>query len=79
MGSIACDHMRAPEYYIASVKPCAWKTLPCNSYQDCRDGNTLICPAGGCPSMGFGADSAKGTGRFYLKTTAMKPFCCKLD
>ncbi|XP_020607531.1 pancreatic lipase-related protein 2-like isoform X2 [Orbicella faveolata] len=75
VSSVSCDHMRATEYYIASVGQCSWKTHPCKSYNDCRDGKTLNCPAGGCPSMGFDADSAKHAGRFYLQTKSKAPFC----
>ena len=79
VGSASCSHMRATEYYIASVGQCSWQTRPCESYGDCTDGKIMGCPASGCPSMGFDADSAKHSGRFYLQTKSNAPFCCRLD
>ncbi|XP_078354760.1 inactive pancreatic lipase-related protein 1-like isoform X1 [Oculina patagonica] len=73
--TVACDHMRAPEYYIASVQNrCSWKAFPCDNYNDFEAGKCLQCN-GECPTMGYGADQPKKFGAFYLKTTRKAPFC----
>lgn len=73
--TVICDHMRAPEFYIESVKnQCSWRAHPCKSLEDCERGRYTRCNSG-CSSMGYGADKPKRTGRFYLKTTANAPFC----
>ena len=75
--TIICDHMRAPEYYIASVKgKCSWKAFPCQSYNDFEDGKCRKCN-GECPSMGYGADKTKKSGEYYLSTNSKSPFCSK--
>ena len=71
---VKCDHQRAWEYYIASVKnPHSWKARPCKDYKNCENGETTACD-GECPSMGYGADETKPTGKFYLVTSAQAPF-----
>ncbi|KAL9951929.1 hypothetical protein ACROYT_G044684 [Oculina patagonica] len=73
--TVVCDHMRATEYYIASVKNlCSWKAFPCRNYLDFEDGKCLQCN-GECPTMGYGADETEKHGAFYLKTTSKAPFC----
>lgn len=70
-----CDHMRATEYYIATVQNlCSWKAFPCQSYRDFKAGKCLQCN-GECPTMGYGADETKKSGDHYLKTTSKAPFC----
>ena len=71
----ACDHLRAPEYYIASVQnKCSWKAYPCSNYHDFLIGLCTNCN-GKCPSMGYEADLTKKTGRHFLLTNARTPFC----
>nr|XP_058961752.1 pancreatic triacylglycerol lipase-like [Pocillopora verrucosa] len=73
--TVICDHMRAPEYYIASVQNnCSWKALPCHSLSDCEAGKNTTCD-GKCPSMGYDADKTDLTGNYYLKTNSNPPFC----
>lgn len=73
--TVICDHMRAPEYYIASVQNnCSWKALPCHSLSDCEKRKSTPCH-GKCPSMGYDADKTAPTGNFYLKTNSNSPFC----
>ncbi|XP_015759009.1 PREDICTED: inactive pancreatic lipase-related protein 1-like [Acropora digitifera] len=74
VGKIACDHMRAPTYYIASVKgPCTWRAYPCNSYQLFQQGKCKQCTRR-CSAMGYNANP-RMTGKFYLKTNSQEPFC----
>lgn len=74
VGKIACDHMRAPTYYIASVKgPCSWKAYPCDSYQLFQQGKCKQCTRE-CSAMGYNANP-RMTGKFYLKTNSQEPFC----
>ncbi|CAH3134874.1 unnamed protein product [Pocillopora meandrina] len=62
--TVICDHMRAPEYYIASVQNnCSWKAFPCHSLSDCEAGKSTPC-YGKCPSMGYDADKTALTGNF---------------
>ena len=76
VGKIACDHMRAPTYYIASVKgPCSWKAYPCDSYQLFQQGKCEQCTRE-CSAMGYNANP-RMTGKFYLKTNSQEPFCGK--
>ena len=77
--SVVCSHIRATQYFIASVKgSCSWTGYPCDDYQSFKQKK---CPAsacnGTCPSMGFEADSPKGEGKFYLSTDEKDPFCGK--
>ena len=77
--SVVCSHIRATQYFIASVKgSCSWTAYPCDDYQSFKQKK---CPAsacnGTCPSMGFEADSPKGEGKFYLSTDENDPFCGK--
>ena len=73
--TVICDHMRAPEYYIASVQNnCSWKAFPCHSLSDCEAGKNTTCD-GKCPSMGYDADKTDLTGNYYLKTNSNPPFC----
>ena len=77
--SVVCSHIRATQYFIASVKgSCSWTAIPCDDYQSFKQKK---CPAsacnGTCPSMGFEADSPKGEGKFYLSTDENDPFCGK--
>jgi len=68
VGSISCNHMRAPAYYTASVKRlCSWTAYPCSSYRNFQRGKCLRCN-GSCPSMGYDADRTKRSGTFYLTT-----------
>ena len=53
--------------------PLSWEAYPCNDYKNCENGKTTAC-VGECPSMGYGADKTKPTGKFYLKTSAKAPF-----
>lgn len=75
--NVVCSHVRATQYFIASVKgSCSWTAYPCDDYQSFKQKK---CPASGCngtcPSMGFEADSPKGYGKFYLSTDENDPFC----
>ncbi|XP_078354762.1 pancreatic lipase-related protein 2-like [Oculina patagonica] len=73
--TVVCDHLRAPEYYIASVQNlCSWKAFPCRNYLDFVAGKCLQCN-GECPTMGYGADETEKYGSFYMKTTSEAPFC----
>ena len=73
--TVICDHMRAPEYYIASVQNrCSWKAYPCRDYSDFEKGKCRACN-GECPSMGYDTDKTKRSGSFYLKTNSKAPFC----
>ncbi|XP_078354767.1 pancreatic lipase-related protein 2-like isoform X1 [Oculina patagonica] len=73
--SVSCEHMRATEYYIATVQNrCSWKAYPCTSYSDFKKGKCQQCN-GECPTMGYGADHTKCSGTFYLKTNHKAPFC----
>ena len=78
MLSIACDHLRAPAYYTASVEnECSWKAYPCSNYgifllELCQKCN------GECPTLGYDADETKMTGKHYLNTNSHEPFCGKL-
>ncbi|XP_078352813.1 pancreatic lipase-related protein 2-like [Oculina patagonica] len=73
--SSVCDHLRATEYYIASVQNrCSWKAFPCRDYAKFETGKCLQCE-GKCPTMGYGADKTKRPGVFYLKTNSEAPFC----
>ncbi|XP_068676124.1 inactive pancreatic lipase-related protein 1-like [Montipora foliosa] len=75
--TLACDHMRAPDYYIATVKgPCHWIAYPCDSYKNFQNGKCLQCQPDGCSRMGYYADPSK-SGKFYLNTNKKKPFCDK--
>ncbi|XP_067054927.1 pancreatic lipase-related protein 2-like [Acropora muricata] len=71
----SCHHLRAPEYYIATVQNrCSWKAYPCSSYLWFWSGLCNRC-YGECPSMGYSADKTKHTGSYFLDTTSKKPFC----
>ena len=71
----SCHHLRAPEYYIATVQnQCSWKAYPCSSYLWFWSGLCNRC-YGECPSMGYSADKTKHTGSYFLDTTSKKPFC----
>ncbi|XP_068676334.1 inactive pancreatic lipase-related protein 1-like [Montipora foliosa] len=71
----ACDHLRAPDYYIATVKGLYdWTAYPCESYKVFQGGKCLQCEPDGCSRMGYYAESSK-TGNFYLNTNKKKPFC----
>lgn len=73
--TVICDHVRAPQYYIASVQNrCSWKAYPCRDYSDFEKGKCRACN-GECPSMGYDADKTKRSGSFYLKTSSKAPFC----
>lgn len=75
MRTVICDHVRSVDYYYASLQNrCSWKAYPCQTFTDCEKGKYTKC-IGECPSMGYGADQTKKTGRFYLRTTSKAPFC----
>ncbi|KAJ7394433.1 hypothetical protein OS493_000242 [Desmophyllum pertusum] len=70
-----CDHLRAPEFYIASVEnPSSWIASPCMSFSDCKNGKYRRTCNDKCPTMGYGADTTKRDGTFYLKTNSQAPF-----
>ncbi|XP_022779802.1 inactive pancreatic lipase-related protein 1-like isoform X1 [Stylophora pistillata] len=81
--NLACDHMRATEYYIATIEPkkdepdCSWKAYPCGRYSDFEKRRCMTCN-GECPTMGYLADKTKRTGEFYLDTNHQAPFCGSL-
>ena len=78
--SVVCSHVRATQYFIASVKgSCSWTAIPCDDYQSFKQKKCSASACNGtCPSMGFEADSPKGYGKFYLSTDENDPFCGKL-
>ena len=77
--SVVCSHIRATQYFIASVKgSCSWTAIPCDDYQSFKQKKCSASACNGtCPSMGFEADSPKGEGKFYLSTDEKDPFCGK--
>ncbi|KAM7428877.1 hypothetical protein ABFA07_020190 [Porites harrisoni] len=75
--NVVCSHIRATQYFIASVKgSCSWTAIPCDDYQSFKQKKCSASACNGtCPSMGFEADSPKGEGKFYLSTDEKDPFC----
>ncbi|XP_031554827.1 pancreatic lipase-related protein 2-like isoform X2 [Actinia tenebrosa] len=78
---IICDHMRAPEYYHQSVlavgSRCPMRAFPCKSMYDFERGYCFKCQSEECPTMGYGAEAARGKalGKHYLYTNEKSPFC----
>ncbi|XP_068114476.1 pancreatic lipase-related protein 2-like isoform X2 [Hyperolius riggenbachi] len=71
--SVGCSHLRAPLYYIESVrKPSGFLGYPCANYQLFKDGACFPCPPGGCPTMGHYAELSQNLinppETFYLHT-----------
>lgn len=73
---IACDHARARDLFIESVRSsCRFLSYPCSSFEDLESGR---CPCNGyCSIMGYDAAFGRQTGTFYLKTSDKPPFCIK--
>ncbi|KAG8549257.1 hypothetical protein GDO81_021828 [Engystomops pustulosus] len=70
---LACNHFRSFLYFTYSVRhPGGLRGFPCDSYEDFLEGSCFPCPPGGCPSMGYYADStpfnASMRQSFYLNT-----------
>ncbi|XP_075468116.1 pancreatic lipase-related protein 2-like isoform X1 [Ascaphus truei] len=70
---LVCNHLRAFQYYTESIRnPSSFLSFPCQNYDMFNSGACFPCPTGGCPSMGYFADSSHGiTAKhqtFYLST-----------
>lgn len=77
---VICDHMRAAEYFTASVltsPACPMRAFPCKNMQDFKRGYCFKCQGEDCPSMGFNAEASRGqaVGKHYLFTGETMPFC----
>ncbi|CAH1271918.1 PNLIP [Branchiostoma lanceolatum] len=79
---VVCNHQRAIWLFIESVNSdCTWKSYPCGSWQDFKDGKCLTCGSTGCFKMGYDADkNALPTGaridqRLFLTTSDRDPYC----
>uniref|UniRef100_A0A1I8GCF6 Lipase domain-containing protein n=1 Tax=Macrostomum lignano TaxID=282301 RepID=A0A1I8GCF6_9PLAT len=81
----ACDHSRAPQLYIDTLKTAkskAFSAFPCDNYDKFMAGDCgSHCPSGGCPVMGLDAEKYKArfTGsrlphRYYLLTGPCTPY-----
>ncbi|PAA59910.1 hypothetical protein BOX15_Mlig034080g1 [Macrostomum lignano] len=81
----ACDHSRAPQLYIDTLKTAkskAFSAFPCDNYDKFMAGDCgSHCPSGGCPVMGLDAEKYKArlTGsrlphRYYLLTGPCAPY-----
>ncbi|KAM5132129.1 pancreatic lipase-related protein 2-like [Mantella aurantiaca] len=71
--SLACNHLRAPLFYIESVRnPGGFLSYPCENYEAFLDGSCFPCPSRGCPAMGHYANPSHGATTqhhtFYLHT-----------
>ncbi|KAM3914079.1 pancreatic lipase-related protein 2-like isoform 2-T2 [Leptodactylus fuscus] len=70
---LACNHFRSFIYFTYSVSHSdAFISYPCESYTAFTAGSCFPCAPGGCPSMGYYADSSHNTTNwnqsFYLNT-----------
>ncbi|XP_040293757.1 pancreatic lipase-related protein 2-like [Bufo bufo] len=70
---LACNHFRSFHYFTYSVShPDGFIAFPCESYEAFTAGSCFPCPLGGCPSMGYYADSSHydvtTNQSFYLNT-----------
>lgn len=69
----ACDHGRAHEYYVASIKRNCFQAFSCNSYDDFNgdcDKNVM-----NSNRMGFSATKPIVDKKYYLETIRRDPFC----
>ena len=79
--NLICDHMLAPEYYIASIQPkCSMEAYPCSSAEEFARGSCLSCN-GQCPTIGYNAVNSKGSasGKHFLYLDITSPHCGKYE
>jgi len=70
-GSVGCDHMMAPDYFIESINVnCDYEAYPCSHGDKCYTCG-MFSP---CNRMGFHA-SPSPSGIFYLETNAQSTYC----
>ncbi|XP_075704562.1 pancreatic lipase-related protein 2-like [Rhinoderma darwinii] len=70
---LACNHFRSFHYFTYSIShPRGFISYPCESYQAFTAGSCFPCLPGGCPSMGYYAESSHNNATrkrsFYLNT-----------
>jgi len=73
-----CSHYRAVHYFIESLDArCPFNAYPCSSYKEFKRTTCTVCPAAGCPMMGYNSQEHIGklNGSFYLRTNGESPFC----
>ncbi|XP_019643576.1 PREDICTED: pancreatic lipase-related protein 2-like [Branchiostoma belcheri] len=79
---VVCNHQRAIWLFIESVNSdCGWKSYPCGSWKDFKDGKCLTCGSTGCFRMGYDADKndlpagGRVDKRLFLTTSDRDPYC----
>ncbi|ESP05200.1 hypothetical protein LOTGIDRAFT_102728 [Lottia gigantea] len=76
--AIACDHLRAIDYFVASINNCEFLAVPCDeSIIRTAPLTCNSCGYQGCARMGFNYSptSSFGRGSYFLLTTPTFPFC----
>uniref|UniRef100_UPI00358F8262 pancreatic lipase-related protein 2-like n=1 Tax=Myxine glutinosa TaxID=7769 RepID=UPI00358F8262 len=72
----ACNHLRSYKYYTETIQNAGgFMAYPCDNYDDFTQGKCVTCPDGGCPRMGYLANTYAVTPGvvnqlFYLNTGA---------
>lgn len=84
---VVCDHLRAAEFFIASVNhgQCTPLAFECSDYESFKKGRCADCGANGekCAFMGMAADSFRRhkndqkSARVFLSTRSDAPYCRK--
>ena len=77
---MSCSHYRAVHYFIESLDArCPFRAYPCSSYNEFKRASCDVCPASGCPMMGYNSQEHNGklNGSFFLRTNGQSPFCGK--
>ncbi|XP_072335849.1 inactive pancreatic lipase-related protein 1-like isoform X2 [Scyliorhinus torazame] len=77
---LSCNHFRAVRYFSESVlSPGGFLAFPCGGEKEFEAEKCFVCPAGGCPTMGYNIGTYRPAPgllhqRFYLKTGEASPF-----
>lgn len=78
---VACNHLRAIDYYTESINSaCPFHAFQCDNFDDFKSGLCMPCTGNHCGIMGYHSDRVKpsrGTThvKYYLKTGSSGPFC----
>ncbi|RNA11919.1 pancreatic triacylglycerol lipase, partial [Brachionus plicatilis] len=71
----ACNHIRCEYYFAESIfSECSFKAAACDSYENFKAGKCK-CNGNNCSLMGLNANTTDESGKFFLDTNDVKPFC----
>jgi hypothetical protein len=72
-----CSHNRAHALYSESISSanCSFIGYKCTSFEDYLNGKCLTCNQNSCSQIGYHAKMSKSTGKMFIITRDVSPFC----